>query len=224
MITSYKKFGVSASCDITPGLLDLFYIDPFFNPEMYREIPEVPEEDKKIAAQSAEAFTDPENFVLNYTIAMPVRNSTAKVAGTSGTKAAPRFAIDASIAESWAALMDSDSDEDESAPSSKVTAAVKGGGEGKSESYDMAGLPNMIPPPPGFNMPPPGFNMRIVDERAANLPGTKVIDGEADGNAEGEAAPLSTVLTPPAAPPAVYRKLVLLPRTLPIQPSNAPPA
>lgn len=107
MIAIYKKSGVSSKNDITPGLLDPFYIDPAFNPDELREssAPSNPTDDTDRASviDSADFFGDLESSTPKYSMRMPVSVSSMKSAARSSVApaviSAPYYAA---LDDEWA--------------------------------------------------------------------------------------------------------------------------
>lgn len=209
MIAIYKKNGVSAVCDITPGLLDSFYIDPAFDAELYKESAEpavVPtESDSKTAATGQLDTFDSESYRPVYSMPMPSsaaamalkKAGSARLIETSAKKSPELnpFIVDESLAAEWAELFENN---EVSAKSATSTPS----------------LPGNLPPPPGFTdespntqsklSPPPGLAPRQVtyESRLA-------VDESHEQLKEA------------AVPVAEYRHLVLQPRSVPMPPPQS---
>jgi hypothetical protein len=213
MIETYKKSGVSAVCDITPGLLDSFYIDPAFDPELFVESAEhaaAPTESDKRSPSAVQLDTfDSESYRPVYSMPMPTSaaavalkkagSSPKNEAGATKTPEMNSFHVDESLAAEWAELFETEEVLKNSA--TEVSASVQS-------------PPGGLPPPPGLSdaqsvlSPPPGLAPRHGTEESPS-----VFD-ESHGH-------LKEAAVPAPAPVAEYRHLTLLPRTVPMPP---PPA
>jgi hypothetical protein len=210
MIESYKKSGVSAVCDITPGLLDSFYIDPAFDVELYTEPTEPAaaptESDRKTASTGQLETFDSEFYRPVYSMPMPVNAAAAalKKAGSSikfeanaaKTPELNSFRVDESLAAEWAELFETDEVLKNSAGDGYASVPL---------------LPGGLPPPPGLTdaqsrlSPPPGLAPRHVTDESP------LVVEENHGHLKEAAVP---------APVAEYRHLTLQPRTLPMPPPH----
>jgi hypothetical protein len=210
MIENYKKSGVSAVCDITPGLLDSFYVDPAFDVELYTEPTEpaaAPTESDRRTASTGQLDTfDSESYRPVYSMPMPVNAAAAalKKAGSSikceanaaKTPELNSFRVDESLAAEWAELFETD----------EVLRTSAGDGSASAPS-----LPGCLPPPPGLtdahsNLgPPPGLAPMYVTDESPSV-------------AEENLGQLKEAAVP--APAAEYHHLTLQPRTLPMPPSH----
>ena len=237
MIAAYRKSGVSGATDIPPGLLDAFYVEPAFAPEIHREVvEEQPDEKKSAGLYSSEAFTDPDGFTGSYFMSMPVSARAVKSPSTNGVKTGNAFAFDPSIATDWALLMEDEDSDTEDRKSKDYDASrdqsigenctLSGGKEDGTPS-----LLNKVAPPRGLSdssalPPPPGFPMH-------NEPASVAISFENKYVKEAGRSALWNEEKPPESesesvvysPQPVYRHLVLQPRSIPIEslkPTQAP--
>ena len=229
MINKYKKFGVSGASDIVSGLLDMFYVEPGFEVESYRVVVEEAADESK-GAVSYEAY-DPEDF-RPYSV--PVRNagrpvstdrtgvSTDRTDLTMPTPAErPAFGT---IVNDWADLLEEDSDQEDG--------QYEGPGEGNAneeddddeedeedEGEEFVGKScgdEKSSPSSGLCFPRPVYRTVSAVSALSAPPGFSGPPGFPPPGFEAHPAP--------AAPPAVYRHLVLDPRTLPVPPDRLPPS
>lgn len=198
MIENYKKSGVSAVCDITPGLLDSFYVDPAFDAELYSESAEPAaaaptESDRRTDSTSQLDTFDSESYRPLYSMPMPTNTAAValKKAGSSTKTEANvtnipdlnSFLVDEFLAPEWAELFETD--------------------EVLMKSASVGSAP--VPPPPGLS-PPPGLAPRHVTDESA------FVAEESHGQLKEAVVPV-----------AEYRHLTLQPRTLPMPPHTLKP-
>lgn len=226
MIAAYKKFGDSGASDIPPGLLDTFYVEPAFAPEIYREVVDEPSDERKSAGlYSSEAFTDPDGFTGSYSKSMPVSGKADKNPAISGGRPGNAFAFDPSIATDWALLMeDEDSDAEEGKSTEYDANSVLSEGKASTLTADKEDVApsilNKLAPPPGLLNysafpPPPGFPMHN-ESVSTTVSSENKYEKEAGRSAVEDEVRLPELESVSCSPRPVYRHLVLQPRSIPI--------
>ena len=210
MIKNYKKNGTSATSDITPGLFDHFYIDPAFDPDIYKEVAEpsvTSDQAEGIADRFLDSFGDPDFFRPSHSMPMHI-NSSAQAMKSSqqhsnGASSDIKLTFDDSLAAELAGFYDSDDAAEENIPELK--------GNEKSFTAIPMSTDLYIPPHRIENnqlAPPPGFTSKKVESNDQEIKENK--DDKLSAKFE-------------TAPAATYRHLILQPRSIPIPPSIIPP-
>lgn len=221
MIKNYKKNGTSASSDITPGLFDHFYIDPAFDPDIYKEAAEPPVTSDQgdgsgVADRFLDSFGDPDFFRPSHSMPMHI-NSAAQVMQSSqqhpnGATSDIKLTFDDSLAAELAGFYDSDD------ATEQIVAELKGNGKIDEDSGGKKTF-SAIPISTDLYIPP----HRIENNELAPRPGfaSKKIELNDHETKDDKDDKFSAKFEP--APSATYRHLILQPRSIPIPPSIMPP-
>ena len=124
MIKNYKKIGTSATSDITPGLFDHFYIDPAFDPEIYKEVVEPPNSTDEVEGNGSadrfmDSFGDPDFFRPANSMPMQINSAATLMKSshkqTTGASSDLKFTLDDSLAAELAEFYGHNDSTDENA-------------------------------------------------------------------------------------------------------------
>lgn len=218
MIKNYKKNGTSATSDITPGLFDHFYIDPAFDPDIYKEVAEPPvtsDQAEGVADRFLDSFGDPDFFRPSHSMPMHI-NSAAQVLKSSqqhsnGASSDIKLTFDDSLAAELAGFYDSDDAAEENISELKGNEKLKDDSGGKKPFTAIPMSTDLYIPPHRMEnnelAPPPGFASKKVESNDHEIKEDK--DDKFSAKFE-------------TAPAATYRHLILQPRSIPIPPSIIP--
>ena len=228
MIKNYKKCGTSATSDITPGLFDHFYIDPAFDPEIYKEVvqPPLPSDEADsdgLAERFLDSFGEPAFFRPAHSMPTHINSAAALMKSsnkrTTGASTHFKLTVDDSLAAELAEFYGHNNDEDVEENHSETKENVKN--EDEEDDNGVKRILPGIPAPTDYYIPPhridnglgppPGFASKKIDLNDHDI--------VRDSNDDKPSAKFEV------APAATYRHLILQPRSIPITPltSLVPP-